>query len=129
VAASQALAYVGLPEATYHLAHAALYLATAPKSNSVARAIAAGQALVREGASPSVPIHLRSTGYRGAAELGHGEGYRYPHDDPKGVVPQQYFPDGVDPEILFRPGEHGEEAQVKRRLEDIDNWLGRKGRD
>ncbi len=128
VAASQALAYVGLPEATYHLAHAAIYLATAPKSNSVARAIAAGQTLVREGPSPSVPLHLRSTGYRGAAELGHGEGYQYPHDDPEGVVPQQYFPDGVDPEIIFKPGGHGEEAQVKRRLEEIDNRLGRKGR-
>jgi putative ATPase len=129
VAASQALAYVGLPEATYHLAHAAIYLATAPKSNSVARAISAGQTLVREGPSPSVPLHLRSTGYRGASELGHGEGYRYPHDDPDGVVTQQYFPDGVDLEVLFRPGEHGDEAEIKVRLQDIDRLLGREGRD
>jgi len=129
VAASQALAYVGLPEATYHLAHAAIYLATAPKSNSVARAISTGRALVGEGPSPSVPLHLRSTGYRGASELGHGEGYEYPHDDPDGVVAQQYFPDGVDPEVLFRPGEHGDEAELKMRLREIDRRLGRPGRD
>jgi putative ATPase len=129
VAASQALAYVGLPEATYHLAHAAIYLATAPKSNSVARAISAGRALVGEGPSPSVPLHLRSSGYRGASELGHGEGYEYPHDDPDGVVAQQYFPDGVDPEVLFRPADHGEEAELKMRLQEIDRRLGREGRD
>lgn len=129
VAASQALAYVGLPEATYHLAHAALYLATAPKSNSVARAISSGQSLVRDGPSPAVPLHLRSTGYRGASELGHGEGYLYPHDHADAVIPQRYFPDGVDPAILFRPGEHGEEAELKRRLRFIDERLGRDGRD
>ncbi|MBW3666616.1 MAG: replication-associated recombination protein A [Actinobacteria bacterium] len=129
VAASQALAYVGLPEATYHLAHAALYLATAPKSNSVARAIGAGQALVRDGPPPSVPLHLRSTGYRGAAELGHGEGYEFPHDHPDGVVSQQYFPDGVESSVLFRPGEHGAEAEIRRRLQAIDHRLGREGRD
>ena len=129
VAASQALAYVGLPEATYHLAHAALYLATAPKSNSVARAIGTGQTLVRDGPTPSVPLHLRSSGYRGAEDLGHGVGYEYPHDDPDGVISQQYFPDGVEPSILFRPGEHGAETEIRRRLEEIDRYLGRKGRD
>jgi putative ATPase len=129
VAASRALAYVGLPEATYHLAHAAIYLATAPKSNSVARAISEGQSLVREGPTPSVPLHLRSTGYRGASELGHGEGYEYPHDHPDAVIPQQYFPDGVDPEVLFRPGEHGDEAELKMRIQGIDRRLHRQGRD
>lgn len=128
VAAADALAYVGLPEARYHLTHAALYLATAPKSNSVARAISRGTALVRDGATPSVPLHLRSTGYSGAGELGHGEGYIYPHDHSLGVVPQQYFPDGVDPDVIFEPGHHGAEKEICDRLEKIDRILGRDGR-
>ena len=128
VAASQALAYVGLPEATYHLAHATLYLATAPKSNTLARAIGEGRALVHDGPTPSVPAHLRSTGYSGAAQLGHGEGYVYPHGHPGGVVEQQYFPDGVEPTIVFRPVDSGREAAIKERMEAIDRSLGREGR-
>lgn len=128
VAASQALAYVGLPEATYHLAHATLYLATAPKSNSVGRAIGAGRDLVRNGPPPTVPPHLRSTGYSGARELGHGEGYEYPHDTPAGVVRQQYFPDGVDPTALFRPGRAGQEGEIAQRLARIDRIIGREDR-
>lgn len=128
VAASHALAYVGLPEATYHLAHATLYLATAPKSNSVGRAISTGRDLVRNGPAPTVPPHLRSTGYSGATELGHGEGYVYPHDNPAAVVRQQYFPDGVDPAVLFRPGNTGNEKLLAERLEAIDRILGRDGR-
>ncbi|TDI51481.1 MAG: replication-associated recombination protein A [Acidobacteria bacterium] len=128
VAASQALAYVGLPEATYHLTHATIYLATAPKSNSVGLAIQAGKELVQNGPTPSVPLHLRSTGYEGARELGHGEDYVYPHNDSKGVVAQQYFPDGVAPRVIFRPGDHGEESDIGRRLEAIDRILGRHDR-
>jgi putative ATPase len=128
VAASQALAYVGLPEATYHLTHATIYLATAPKSNSVGRAMQAGRELVQNGPTPSVPLHLRSTGYQGARELGHGEDYDYPHHDSKGVVAQQYFPDRVEPQVVFRPGDHGEEGEISRRLEAIDRILGRHGR-
>ena len=105
VAAADALAYVGLPEANYHLTHATLYLATAPKSNSVGKAMTAARELVQNGPAANVPPHLRSSGYSGAAELGHGEGYVYPHDHPGGVVAQQYFPDGVEPRVLFRPGE------------------------
>jgi putative ATPase len=128
VAASNALAYVGLPEAIYHLAQATLYLATAPKSNSVGRAISAGRDLVRNGPAPTVPPHLRSTGYSGARDLGHGEGYVYPHDHPAAVVRQQYFPDGVDPAFLFRPGGTGNEKLLAERLEAIDRILGRDGR-
>jgi putative ATPase len=105
IAAADALAYVGLPEANYHLTHATLYLAMAPKSNSLGKAMAAASELVQNGPTPNVPPHLRSTGYSGAAQLGHGEGYVYPHDHPGGVVSQQYFPDGVEPQVLFRPGE------------------------
>jgi putative ATPase len=128
VAAADALAYVGLPEAGYHLAHATLYLATAPKSNSVGRAMGAARDLVSNGPAGGVPMHLRSTGYSGAAVLGHGEGYLYSHDHPEGVVAQQYFPDEVTPEPLFHPGHYGDEEEIARRLAEIDRILERKGR-
>jgi putative ATPase len=127
VAASAALAYVGLPEAAYHLAEATIYLAAAPKSNSVGRAMASARRLVEEGPAPTVPAHLRSTGYQGAERLGHGAGYRYSHDYESGVVSQQYFPDGVPAEVIYRPGETGEEGAVKERLIEIDRILGREG--
>ncbi len=128
VAAADALSYVGLPEATYHLAHATLHLATAPKSNSIGRAIRAARQLVQDGPTPSVPLHLRSTGYRGASDLGHGEGYQYSHDSGAGVVFQQYFPDGVDAVPLYRPGTHGREGEIAERMERIDQILRREGR-
>ncbi|MDX1468459.1 MAG: replication-associated recombination protein A [Acidimicrobiia bacterium] len=125
VAAADALAYVGLPEATYHLAHATLFLATAPKSNSVGRAIGAARSLVQDGPSPVVPLHLRSTGYAGASKLGHGVDYEYSHNDPEGIVDQQYFPDGVDPTVLFVPGTRGAEQRIREALERIDDVFGR----
>jgi putative ATPase len=128
VAASQALAYVGLPEATYHLSEATIYLSTAPKSNSVGQAMARARQVVTEGPSPSVPPHLRSAAYFGAEKLGHGSGYRYAHDYEGGVVAQQYFPDGVDPEVLYEPGERGHEEEIRARLEEIDRVLGREHR-
>ncbi len=128
VAAADALAYVGLPEAAYHLAHATVYLATAPKSNSVALAMRAARSLVTDGPSPAVPAHLKSSGYSGAEELGHGDGYKYAHDWPEGVTRQQYFPDDVDPVALYQPGARGEEDAIRRRLEQIDRILNRSGR-
>ena len=128
VAAADALAYVGLPEATYHLTEATIYLAAAPKSNSVGRAMAKTRQLVTEGPSASVPPHLRSGGYSGAEKLGHGSGYRYAHDFEGGVVAQQYFPDGVPAEVLFEPGEQGDEKAMRDRLDEIDRILGREGR-
>jgi putative ATPase len=125
VAAADALAYVGLPEATYHLAHATLFLATSPKSNSVGRAIGTAKNLVDSGPTPSVPLHLRGSGYKGAADLGHGEGYEYSHDQPGGVVDQQYFPDGVPPSAIYRPGDLGREKFIKERLAEIDRILKR----
>jgi putative ATPase len=81
--------------------------------------------LVTGGPSPSVPPHLRSAAYPGAAKLGHGDGYRYAHDFDGGVVEQQYFPDGVQPQVLYEPGERGAEEEIKGRLEAIDRILGR----
>jgi putative ATPase len=129
IAAGDALAYVGLPEASYHLSEATIYLAAAPKSNSVGRAMARARQLVSDGPSPSVPAHLRSTGYAGAEKLGHGSGYRYSHDFEGGVVDQQYFPDGVPPDVLYEPGDLGEEGLIKARLRDIDRVLRREGRE
>jgi putative ATPase len=125
IAAADALAYVGLPEATYHLSEATIYLATAPKSNSVARAMTKARELVTDGPSPSVPPHLRSAAYPGAAKLGHGADYRYAHDYDGGVVDQRYFPDEVSPEALYTPGSRGGEEEIRERLEEIDRILRR----
>src|SRR5262249_4134515 len=76
--------YVGLPEAQLNLAHAVVYLATAPKSNSAMTALGAAMADVRERRAGPVPSHLRDASYQGARHLGHGEGYVYPHDAPAG---------------------------------------------
>jgi putative ATPase len=119
VAAAAALAHVGLPEATYNLSEACIYLATAPKSNSVARAIAAATEAVASTNSPRVPVHLRSSG---------GKGYRYPHDHPDGVVAQRYWPEGSDPLILYRPGTAGAEGLLSERQREADRILGKEER-
>jgi putative ATPase len=94
VAAAQALEHVGLPEAQLNLAEAAIYLAQAPKSNAVLRALASARKDVREQGNLRPPAFLRDTHYRGAAELGHGEGYVYPHDDPAGFE-MSYLPEDL----------------------------------
>jgi len=103
---------VGLPEAALNLAEAVIYLARAPKSNSVVVALGRAQQDVRSAVSQEVPIHLRDAHYKGAARLGHGEGYVYPHDDPAGVVEQQYRPDGFEGRVYYEPSSHGAEADV-----------------
>jgi putative ATPase len=113
-----ALESVGLPEARFALAQAALYLALAPKSNSVTRALAAADSEVERLGNAPVPVHLRDAHYRGARRLGHGQTYRYPHDDPRGWVPQRYAPDGIEWGDLYRPGGHGHEP-------GLQGWLDR----
>ncbi len=129
VAAASALQFVGLPEAGHNLHQAALYLATAPKSNSVARTMKAAGIAVEETPGATVPLHLRSGGYRAAAELGHGTGYRYPHDYPDAIVEQQYLPDSAEGRILYRPGGAGEEAEIAQRLEGVDRGARRPARE
>jgi putative ATPase len=102
-AAARAVEFVGLPEAQLNLAQAVVYLATAPKSNRVTAAIAAARADVRTRPTGEVPVHLRDAHYRGAARLGHGVGYRYPHDHPGGWVEQQYLPDELLGQRYWRP--------------------------
>jgi putative ATPase len=115
-AAAQAVQLVGMPEARIILAEAVVHLALAPKSNASYRAIEAAIADVRAGLGGPVPAHLRDASYRGAARLGHGAGYRYAHDDPRGVLTQQYSPDDVADREYYRPTEHGAEADLGRRL-------------
>jgi putative ATPase len=115
-AAASAVEYVGLPEAQLNLAQAVIHLATAPKSNAVITAIGAALADVRNGLAGPVPAHLRDSHYPGARGLGHGLGYRYPHDDPRGVVSQQYPPDAVVERDYYLPSGHGAERAMAQRL-------------
>jgi putative ATPase len=115
-AAARAVEFVGLPEAQLNLAEAVVYLAAAPKSNRVTVALGRAQQDARSGPPGQVPLHLRDPHYPGAAKLGHGERYRYPHDDPRGWVDQEYLPEGVAREVYYEPSEHGAEAVLGERL-------------
>lgn len=114
-----ALERVGLPEARFALAQACLYLALAPKSNSVTRALVRADHAVDQLGNAPVPAALRDAHYKGAQRLGHGVGYAYPHDDPRGWVEQQYGPDGLD--RLYEPAPHGHEPDLNRWRQDQDN--------
>jgi putative ATPase len=127
VAAAQAVELVGLPEARINLAQAVIHLSIAPKSNAVVRAINAAQADVQAGLAGPVPVHLRDSSYYGAKRLGHGRGYRYPHDYPEGVIPQTYAPDQVAGRTYYEPSRHGAEARYAERSERIRQILGRDG--
>jgi len=107
----RALEVIGMPEGRIPLAQATTYLATAPKSNAAYLGINHALATIREEGHKPVPIHLRDRSYKGAARLGHGEGYLYPHDYPGGYVPQQYFPDGVRHQF-YQPKPIGYEKQI-----------------
>ncbi|BCJ67859.1 replication-associated recombination protein A [Polymorphospora rubra] len=115
-AAAHAVEYVGLPEAQLNLAQAVIHMATAPKSNSATMAVAAAIGDVRAGRGGAVPRALRDAHYAGSKGLGHGIGYRYPHDDQRGVVTQQYAPDELAGVDYYRPTEHGAERAVAARL-------------
>ena len=115
-AAAQAIEFVGLPEAQLNLAHAVVYLACAPKSNTTTVGIGRARADVRNGVTGEVPVHLRDAHYSGAASLGHGVGYDYPHDDPRGWVDQTYLPDVVAGRTYYEPSAHGAEAEVGEKL-------------
>jgi putative ATPase len=119
VNAAQVVQMVGLPEARLALAQAALHIATAPKSNAVMSAIDEASGDVRAGLGGLVPIHLRDAHYPGAKKLGHGAGYRYPHDEAHGVAAQQYLPDEVADRQYYRPVTRGLEGAIKERLARI----------
>ena len=122
-AAAHAVEFVGLPEAQIPLAEAAIYIASAPKSNAVVRAIGAAAEDVQERRADPVPLHLRDSSHSAAvARLGHGRGYKYAHDFPGGFTPQQYVPDNVKDRVYYHPTTFGFEAEVRRRLAEW--WKG-----
>ncbi|WP_456094166.1 replication-associated recombination protein A [Nonomuraea fuscirosea] len=123
VAAAQAVQLIGLPEGQITLAHAVIHCATAPKSNAVVKAIGAAVGDVRKGLIGQVPGHLRDAHYSGAAKLGHGEGYRYPHDFDHGLVRQEYAPEQVRERRYYEPTRHGAEAPVAERWAKIRDFL------
>ena len=115
MACAQAFEYVGLPEGRFHLAEAALYLATAPKSNSALAFFDALEAVEKE-QEAEVPAHLRD-GNRDKEGFGHGEGYLYPHAYRDHWVAQQYLPDALQGRVFYQPGDLGYEAKVKVEVE------------
>lgn len=117
-AAAQAAHMVGLPEARIILSEAAVYVALAPKSNSVYLGIDAAIHAVRHKEQGEVPKHLRDAHYGGAKQLGHGVGYRYAQDYPNGYVVQQYLPDVLVDEQFYNPLERGRERELVKDWED-----------
>ncbi|MDP9074264.1 MAG: replication-associated recombination protein A, partial [Actinomycetota bacterium] len=115
-AAAHAVEYVGLPEAQLNLAQAVVHLATAPKSNRTALGIWKAIEDVRSRPAGPVPPHLRDAHYKSAERIGHGVGYRYPHDDPRGWMEQDYLPEELAGTRYYEPSEHGHEAEVGERL-------------
>jgi len=116
VAVSRAVEFVGLPECRINLAHGVTYLSCAPKSNASYAGVEAALAEVGEHGAQAPPVFLRSTGYRGAKELGHGVGYQYPHDH-GGYVAQSYLPEELRHKRFYEPTEEGGEAAIKQFLE------------
>ena len=121
VAVSAALAAerIGLPEAQIILSQAASYVACAPKSNAAYVAIQNAMENVKTTRTMPVPVHLQDRHYKGAAKLGHGEGYKYAHDYPKRYVKQQYLPDGMEGTVFYEPSDNGYEKQIKAHMK----WL------
>src|SRR4051812_48541497 len=122
VAAAHAVEHVGMPECSHALAQAAIYLSLAPKSNAAYKAIGRARAHVREHGAQLPPDHLRSAAYPGAAELGRGEGYDYPHDRPGRVSPQELMPPGLEGTRFYAPD--AAEAALAARLEEIRRARG-----
>ena len=117
VAAAQAVQLIGMPEGRIPLAQAVTHLATSPKSNASYMAINEAIADVRAGKAGPVPMHLRDGHYKGAATLGHGDGYLYAHDQPNAVASQQYPPDELVGRDYYRPTPYGHEKQLAHRVE------------
>jgi putative ATPase len=128
VAAAQTVALIGMPEAQLTLAHATIHLAAAPKSNAVTSALAAAMDDIKAGKAGLVPAHLRDGHYSGAAVLGNAKGYKYSHNDPDGVVAQQYPPDELVDVDYYRPTGRGGEREMVGRLDRLRAIIRRKRR-
>jgi putative ATPase len=119
-AAAAAVDFVGLPEARINLAHATVHLATSPKSNASYMGLNRAMTDVQNLPAGEVPMHLRDSSYSGATSLGHGEGYRYPHDHPGGHVPQQYKPHEVADRRYYLPTTNGDERRISERMTELE---------
>lgn len=118
VSAAQAAERIGMPEAQIVLSQAALYVATAPKSNSACNAIFKALENVKDFRT-TVPVHLQDAHYKGSQKLGHGIGYRYAHDYPNHYVKQQYLPDEIRDAKFYEPGMNGHEKKIREWMEFI----------
>lgn len=112
---------IGMPEGKLTLAQAAIYVATAPKSNSSYTAIESAMKDIKEEIIGEIPIHLRDAHYNGAQAMGHGVGYKYPHDFKDNYVPQDYLPDNIRDKVYYTPSENGHEKIIKDRMEYLKN--------
>lgn len=115
-AAAWAVNFIGWPEAGLILAEAAMYIATAPKSNSCYQALEQATADLETERTGEVPPHLRDASYKGASALGHGKGYKYPHDHPGNYIFQQYLPYSLAGKTYYEPSANGYERTIKERL-------------
>ncbi len=123
VSVAQALALIGMPEGRIPLAEVTIFLALAPKSNAAYIAIGEAQRAVKEGKLGEIPVALRDSHYPGATANGHGMGYRYPHDDDAGIVPQHYAPTPVANDVYYRPSSRGFEKELGQRRDVISRIL------
>jgi putative ATPase len=123
ISAKEAFHFVGLPEGTLALAQAAVYLATAPKSNALYVAYQSVEKEVRETANMPVPLHLRNAPTSLMKNLGYGKDYKYPHDYPDHFVEEEYLPENLKGRTYYHPSDLGFEREIKRRLE---YWRKRK---
>lgn len=123
MSAWQAFEFVGLPEGEYFLAHACVYLAQAPKSNAVTRAMGAAKRAMQASPSLEVPNHLRNAPVKGMKQQGYGDGYLYPHDEEGGVANANYFPIGMQPQNFYEPTDRGFEADVQIRMQKAQQML------
>jgi putative ATPase len=116
-AAKDTYDFLGSPEGEIALAQLVVHLAGAPKSNAVYKAFGAAMKAARETGSLGPPAHIRNAPTRLMKELGYGKGYAYDHDAPEGFSGQDYFPDGMERQVFYRPKGEGAEARIKERLE------------
>lgn len=124
IAAFNAVSIIGMPEGRIPLAQAALYVATAPKSNSSNVAIDKALEDIKNLEIGKVPLHLKDAHYKGAEKLGHGKGYKYPHDYPRNYIPQDYLPDEFKDKEYYSPSNNGYEKEIKERLTKLfDNGV------
>lgn len=118
VAAQQAVHFIGMPEGNLAMAEAVVYMATAPKSNSLYVAYSRVQEEIKRGALEAVPMHLRNAVTPLMKQMGYGKGYKYAHDYQDSFVEQQNLPDSLQGTQYYSPSEQGYEKQVVNRLKD-----------